>query len=440
MAFLREINFGTLFVSVLVLTTTVCSAEFHTLLGKSIYVPREDLLGDIPNGISFFKEIKTEECLRKVNLATTIKDQSFYKNTGEFYKSIATETGLEAKYEGGFSLGASVDATTKSVSGSKREVSGTSLNLATKAFEQQMKPNCLYNTEMHSRLLSDFESLPERISTPWHKSSWRDYQRFLNTHGSHVITAVTFGASIDQYAFAEKSSSYTAREFTVKACASLGRDLKAASASVSACSGVSQEEVNKISNERMTSSITVRGGTAPTRQKLLYDRSNENILKFLDEGHSTPTPIQYTLTPIWQVLGEQQGGKVKAINLQYYFDGFLNFGCDYKPAAKRGPSLQTFNFAKHSIASNPVYECTIAPSGCHHDDDCHYTVGVYCSCYGDSCIRHHDKKTASGNIRQEPALQKESGWAWNGCGWATAGFSCYCEKENSQRKAIWPIV
>ena len=61
-----------------------------------------------------------------------------------------------------------------------------------------------------------------------------------------MITAVTFGASIDQYAFAEQSSSFTAREFTVKACASLSKNLAAASASVSACSGVTSEEVNKV--------------------------------------------------------------------------------------------------------------------------------------------------------------------------------------------------
>jgi hypothetical protein len=147
------------------------------LLGKSIYVPREDLLGDIPNGISFYTKIP-DACKRKVNLATTTKDQSFYKNTGEFYKSIATETGLDAKYEGHFSLGASLDVTTKSVSGSKREVSGTSLNLATKAYEEQVKPNCLYNTEKHSRLVKDFSALQKKIATPWHKSSWTDYQRY----------------------------------------------------------------------------------------------------------------------------------------------------------------------------------------------------------------------------------------------------------------------
>ena len=61
-----------------------------------------------------------------------------------------------------------------------------------------------------------------------------------------MVTAVTFGASIDQYAFAEQSSSYTAREFTVKACASLAKNVAVASVSVSACSGVTSEEVNKV--------------------------------------------------------------------------------------------------------------------------------------------------------------------------------------------------
>ena len=142
-------------------------------------MPREDLLGDIPNGIAFFTKVP-EDCLRKVDRATTTKDQSFYKNTGEFYKSIATETGLDAKYEGHFSLGASLDVNTKSVSGSKREVSGTSLNLQTKAFEQQVKPNCLYSSELDPDVVSDVSALGKAISKPWYKSSWRDYQRYLS--------------------------------------------------------------------------------------------------------------------------------------------------------------------------------------------------------------------------------------------------------------------
>jgi hypothetical protein len=94
----------------------------------------------------------------------------------------------------------------------------------------------------------------------------------------------------------------------------------------------------------MTSSITVRGGTPATRQKILYDRSNEIILQFLQEGHSNSTPIQYTLTPVWQIIGEHQDYRVQAANLQYYFDGFLNFGCDYKKGTVCTCRLLRFDF------------------------------------------------------------------------------------------------
>ena len=41
-----------------------------------------------------------------------VKDQSFYENTGQFYKSIATSTNLHAGYESKFTLGFTLDATT----------------------------------------------------------------------------------------------------------------------------------------------------------------------------------------------------------------------------------------------------------------------------------------------------------------------------------------
>ena len=81
----------------------------------------------------------------------------------------------------------------------------------------------------------------------------------------------------------------------------------------------------------MTSSITLRGGTTATRLKLLHSRTNELILQFMEEGHTNSAPIQYSLMPIWQIIGANQTYEVQAINLQYYFDGFLNFGCSYLP-------------------------------------------------------------------------------------------------------------
>ena len=100
-----------------------------------------------------------KHCLRRINLATTVKDQTFYKNTAEFYKSIETQNNLKANYESHFSLGFTLDATTNTVSGGKREVSGTSLNLATKTYEQQVLPNCLYETPLQDRVMADFARL-----------------------------------------------------------------------------------------------------------------------------------------------------------------------------------------------------------------------------------------------------------------------------------------
>ena len=418
--------------------------DFHTILGKSIYVPEEDLLGSIPNGISFFKDIE-DRCQRKVKIATTIKDQTFYKNTEEFYKSVATETNLKVGYEGPFSLGLTLDVTTKSVSGRTREVSGTSLNIATKSFVQQFLPNCLYETSIHSRAMADFANLPTKIEKPWYKSSWRQYQHFLEAHGSHVITSVTFGSSIDQYAFAETKSSYTAWQFTVKACASLGAGVGPGKLSLSACSGVTKDEINKLSNAKMSTSITVRGGSIDLRNRLLYDRTNELVVQFLSEGHTHPTPISYTLTPIWEILrrhsaviSENRNARNQAANLQYYFEGYLNFGCPYQPSVRHGaPPLQMFNYAPYSSSTNIVFQCTLAPQGCSHNHDCHYQIGVKCECRGSSCIRYNEVMSANGKSRTTAAPHYHKNWSWMGCDWTLWGSRCGCRHPGQTRRVIF---
>ena len=419
-------------------------SDFHTILGKAIFVPEEDLLGSIPNGISFFKDIE-DSCQRKVNIATTVKDQTLYKNTEEFYKSVATETNLKAGYEGPFSLGLTLDVTTKSVSGRTREVSGTSINIATKSFVQQFLPYCMYESPLHSRAMSDFANLPTKIENPWYKSSWRRYHHFLEAHGSHVITAVTFGSSIDQYAFAETKSSYTAWQFTVKACASLGVGIGSGKLSLSACSGVSKEEINKLSNSKMTTSITARGGSVNLRNRLLYDRNDDLIVQFLSEGHTHPTPISYTLTPIWEILrrhsaviSENKNARVQAANLRYYFDGYLNFGCPYQPSIRHGaPPLQKFDYASHSSSTNPVFQCTLAPEGCYHDDDCRYQIGVKCECRGSSCIRYGNVMLPNGNSRTTAAPHYARKWSWMGCNWILWGSRCGCRTPNKIRRIIF---
>jgi hypothetical protein len=418
-------------------------ADENVFLGKSIYIPNEDLLGSIPNGIIFFDGL-SPDCLGKVENPTLIKGHTYYQNTENFFKSIAAEMNLKAEQSKLFSLGATLEATTKSVSGNKRSVSGTSLNIARKDFDIQFSSNCLYNTNMQDRVLEDFSSLPTEISKPWFKDSWREYDVFLHTHGSHVITAVTYGASIDQYAFGEESSSYTERQFTIKACAALpGEAIGAAGLSLSACAGLSKADLNEIKNTKMTTSMTIRGGSMETRNRLLSDKSADVIFKFLSEGDESPAPIRYKLTPIWQVLTNQKQVKasnphknVQAANMQYYFDGFLNFDCPFIPEDERGPVLQLFNYAEHSAPERPVFHCTIAPQGCHSDRDCNYHFG--CKCYGKSCIRHKVVEQNSMSEKLTAMRYREKDWDGDRtCGWKASRASCVCKNERFTRIVVF---
>ena len=414
----------------------------ETLLGKSIYVPISNLLGEIPNGITFLKNVP-KECYQKIERRKMVKDQSFYENTGQFYKSIATSTNLHAGYESKFTLGFTLDATTESISGSHRKVSGTSLNFVSMNYELQLKPNCLYESDLQERVFNDFAALQTNITKPWYKDSWRDYDLFLRTHGSHVITAVTYGASINQYAFAKESSKYKAKDFTAKACSAFAGDVSTiVNLKLSACAGLKKEDLSNISNAAMTSSIKVRGGTLETRSKLLYERSQELVLKFLKEGNENASPIQFKLTPVWQILNGQKQVKkenpnreAQAVNMHYYYDGYLNFDCPFIPAGERGPIIQKFDHAEYSTPQHPTYQCSLAPQGCHSNKDCHHRFGFKCACYGKSCIRHKDVVLSSGNTKQTAAPnEKDKDFLWQGCRWRG---TCKCKDKNKKRRVVF---
>lgn len=414
------------------------------MLGKSIYIPEEDLLGSIPNGIVFFEEIPVE-CFGKAENPTLLKSDSFYQNTENFFKSVATELNLNAQVTKIFSLGTTLDATTKSIGGDHHAVNGASLKIATKHFDTQLSSVCLYETNIQTRVLDDFSELPSSIGQPWFKESWREYDIFLQTHGSHVITSVTYGSSLDQYAFGEESSSYTQKQLTTKACAALpGEIIGAAGLSLSACAGLNKEDKDNISNAKMTTSITVRGGTIETRNRLFADTSADVILKFLSEGNTSPAPIRYKVTPIWQVLMGQKQVKqsnpkrsVQAANLQYYFEGFLNFDCPYIPSDDEGPIFQLFNYAEHSTPERPAFQCTIAPEGCHHDKDCHRALGTGCLCYGKSSVRHHSiEKDGAMRLVAQRQITKD----WEGdktCSRKNVVGKCFCKHERLKRKVIF---
>lgn len=407
-------------------------------LGQAIYVPGTNLLGSVPNGIQLFSSLQGR-CIQNQSLHKSVRNTDYYKDTETLYSTIATTNGLQANFETDFSFGFTLDVTTKSISGEKRDASGSSLQLTEKAYILLLSKDCMLQRTPSPQFMDDFQRLNSSISKPWLASSWQEYLIFLKEWGSHIITGVTQGSSIISYSFAEKTQKYTERDFTVKSCLSLAESLDPKKMNISACSNITQEETANVRRMKMSSSLTVTGGTVGTRTQLLHSRSAELIEQFMREGETQPAIIEYTLVPIWEYLQEKTVGTpdlVKAVNLEYFYNGFLNFGCPYRKQHKI--ELQKFDLTGQATPEYPEYSCTIAPSGCHDDDDCHYHVGVWCNCAGKTCIHYSLSGTSdTGKRRWQAAPYDGSDWGWQGCDWKHWGSSCECKTKNSDRKTIW---
>ena len=128
--------------------------------------------------------------------------------------------------------------------------------------------------------------------------------------------------------------------------------------------------------------LVIRGGKTETRSALRTKRTEGLIEKFLREAKESDSGVQHTFRSIWNILQSRflfktgsESNYIKAVNLQYYYLGFLNYGCSFKEG--RGIHMQKFNHTKSSCDKSPEFECSLAAEGCHTDDDCHYKAGAH---------------------------------------------------------------
>lgn len=355
---------------------------------------------------------------------------------------MTTTAGLDSSLQSDYSLGFTLDSVSKGISSLKRTVTGNSLVIMAAASQTLLNKDCISDSSyIDQTLLKDFSALPQFILSPWELRSWQLYDVFLKKHGSHVVTAITNGSSINQMAFADTSDSYSERDFQVKSCLSLAGPTEIGELNVSMCAGINQNEIIEVSKMTMSDSLVVRGGTQETRNKLIKERTAGLIEKFLNEANETHTPIHYTFTPIWDILqgifaGVDHDNLLRAVNLEYYFLGYLNYGCKHQVSG--GQDLQMFNFTDGANPHSPEYECTLAPIGCHSDSDCHYKP-IWCSCKGQSCVHYKDETLNTAAIKTTAYANTGSDWGWHGCYWKSglAGSVCCCGYESKQRSTVW---
>ena len=223
---------------------------------------------------------------------------------------------------------------------------------------------------------------------------------------------------------------YTEWVYSVAACGRLAGNHPVENISLLACAGVTRRDVEAVLKLPIFSQLVLRGGAPHTRSDLYADPSNQLIQKFLQEANSTHSPVQYKYTPIWELLKRKYYGTehfVKAINLEAYYLGFMNFGCDYIQT-KNNVELQKFVLSNLSTPQYPIYQCTIVPAACQTFDDCHY-YAFGCNCFGNSAIGHRTDQLNIGEDRTVPYVKRHEGTTCPGC--AAHLFTCYCEAHDT---------
>lgn len=408
-------------------------------LGKAIDLRSTNLLADFQERERTIYEPFDSACFRAFPLKSSRKFMEYYANNNAFYSSLATQSELDASLQSSYTLGVSLNVATQSKSSKTNKVSGMSLNAMTINEKILVRKGCLEGdgAKLKAQFLRDLELLPVTVANPWQSNSWNAYSNFLRKYGSHVINSVTRGSSFKQMTFAESEKSYSEREFKVKSCL----ELAGAGASMKACTDISQSEKSEASRMSTSNKVFVLGGNVDTRNKLLYQatRSAEQIQKLLNEAIVSPSSIKHTFLAIWKVLQTRfQFGSlnyIRGLNLEYYYLGFLNYGCPL--IASGGVQIQKFDYTKHSMKTSPEFECSLAKEGCHSDDDCHYKP-IWCSCYGNSCVRYKSIPQDNGVNKETAYPNHDEDWAWSGCDWYAAGSYCDCYNKNRDwRKVVW---
>lgn len=415
--------------------------------GQVYYLAKTDLLGEeLIGGATVMFLNNTQDCFVCNKSDIVENDSTYFKDTEAFYSSIAENYNLGAALKKDFTLGFTLDQTTKSISESNRTVKGSTLNVLSKVGHCVVKPECIYNESYHTlseHFISAFESLPRSVEYIEEPAGFdfSAYEQFLNEFGSHVVTGVTYGSRMYQHCFSQYEQDYNERNFTVKACVDFSGEAEVTKTNISSCAGITQEEAEASSSLKVSSRLVIRGGTKETRAKLYAERTDELVAQFLTEAN-WEEPIEYSFTAVWTLLGQKYMGTdhyAKVRHLEGYYLGLKNFNC--KRMMSIGPdgtgiALQDFFTTDYSTADVPSYSCFIPYSGCHNNDDCHYGPGIYCRCHGYTCLKDKTLTLNTGEQKLSVIPYWGDDWYWQGC--QVDFFDCKCRNPN--RRDSWRTI
>jgi len=386
---------------------TPCGAAMMEPLGESFFLPNNDLLAPQVGGKFIFKSV-SEKCFKSAEVGLLTDMRSTFSNIDTFYNKLSVDSGVSASLKGVFTMGATVNAKTGSISAGQTQVHGTSIDVYMVSNTTYLDADCYKgsDSELIDELVAQLDNLPLNISQPASRGAWALYETFLESYGSHFIYQTNYGSLLKLWTFSSMRHNYTERELNAKSCLDFAGSAQAGKVNVSACTEITSGELINATKMSTSKTLEIRGGTDETRNALMSERSNELIAKLMLEGRSNPQAIQYRYLPIWIVIAKQfyndKEKFAKAMNLRQFFEGFLDFGCTYIQSPEKMP-LRVFQTSHFHETYLPAYECWLERNGCHSEDDCHKKFLGYC--YGPSCVEYIPPSTGikahSARIRSE---------------------------------------
>lgn len=433
------------------LITNQCPSGRCPVLGKGFDLRTLDVNSPskFPPGKEVFSTdkmniINNSKCFNYVSIDSLTNSDSTVHNVQELVSKMANETTGSLGFPIDFAtFKATADATVKQNLTASTDLQASSLNIKSEDGSIEFMEYGKCRTEsLNPLLITDFMSLPTKITEPSSVTAWSFYNSFFSRWGTHVATKVIFGSKIEIWNSIISKDTNITKYLGVKNCLDTNVALppvlpaKAifyavssdpvcdcsntttpnpsttkppAVINLSACNNFTQEDINTARNLDSKSNSFIAGGSSALRNQL-FDKKigsipREDIIAFLESSPQSNQGIGFVFEPLWKLipsifLARCYGGETRfcdnsnydiaqrLVNMEAAFI-FNTIGCA-KLTTNNGIIYQDFV----GIKSGPItrYKCWAAGEGCKNSDsDCHYSWGrAGCVTYGNSALEKGD--------------------------------------------------
>lgn len=428
----------------------------QSIVGMAVYVPKQDLGSPIAagRGKQVFANLEGDGCVVQDPLAGVSDGRVHtWTSTKAYYGYLKTDTSLDASLTNAAVLSTSLDVVSRRATDRSTEIAGSvyEFNAYKQLFSlaSECEDGRQNKGELDNDLTTTFNALPYPVERPDQTRSWDPYRRFLIDFGSHYVSQVKAGARYRSYSFKKSVTDVKESDLTIAACVSAqGVPTETGEVSVKGCENIDKKEAESIKLMDYTSTATAFGGKQDIRERLAAGEtvSPELLSQFAATDGAAQDGVQYSLEPIWDLLAsraETDKQRNQARALQAYFEGFFAFNCDQVHGCgcssvmdSKGKVLLR-RFVQSDI-NYAQFRCERPAKGCRKDSDCNYkygiTVGNYCQCYGDHCVKWDDD---SATVNRTGIDGKNTG-PNRSCHYKL-GSGCQCTRpaKNELWDAIW---